>query len=387
MYAAICLVFSSNLWHADMSQSAMLRWLSRDLPEVLKCLRKIPCSVSLEGLDCELLPALQGFYLDPGKAEVISREWAHPFSDWLSDTLALKNFTLCEDTHPVQFSAEYSIPSKSVTRSLVKQRGEVAFYMLDKFTRFYSTDFSSVDMPVNKRMESDLSAMEYEGAVLMRMRSRLFEPILRAWYSYQARPSPEALAKLEAVIALKLRDADRRGIPVIFVPMDIESCVVGSHHGSEVFVNVIEMIMKAGFPLVTPTQAYHELRGQAVHTDLRPGRSTFKWEGSPLQGQLRKRWRDAVMNLIPTDVRATKIALMAAGSDGFVVERYQSEQSPASIPTLAMPIRIGGANHAAYLLQQYAISTYFRAEDLLKKIQLNRQELALLDLAENWLSV
>lgn len=396
MSAALCFVFSSNLMHADLSDSAadsvsyspMARWLSGDMESVLPCIDSIPCSLSIEGLDCELSPVLSEFRLDSGKAQVTSGEWAHVIpADWIDGDLLLKNFALGgNNTHPVQFVSEYSIPSQTVTRELVKQRGDVGFYLLDSWTRLYSMDYSSLEMPTSERLPDEVNSLEYEGAVLLRMRSELYDPILKAWYDYQANPDTRLLDELEKIIASALRYASRHGIPFVFVPIDIETCVIGSHHGDGIFQDVINMCQKADFPMVGPSEAYSELRAQARHTDLRPARSTPKWEGHFLQDLLRRRWLQADWSFNAQDPLSVKIQLMAGGSDGYVVMRYRCGVEKMSMKTSTTPISIGGDNTAAYLLQQYAISSGFRSEELLEKIQSNRQGLALLDLVGNWLS-
>ncbi|MCC7356213.1 MAG: hypothetical protein IT410_01185 [Candidatus Doudnabacteria bacterium] len=394
--SALCFVFSVNLMHADLSDSAadatsyspMVRWLSGDLEDVLSGAKGIKCSVSIEELDCQFVLPLQEFCLDSGDAEVIGREWAHVIpADWIPSDLVLKNFALGgENSHPVQFVSEYSIPSPTVIQELVKMRGETAFYLLDTWTRLYSMDYASLEMPTSEALSDEVNALEYEGAVLLRMRSELFDPILRAWYAYQAQPSDRLLGQLEKAIAAALRFADRSGVPFIFVPIDLEACVVGSHYGSQVFHDVINMCVNAGFPMVTPSEAYRELRIQARHTDLRPARSTPKWEGYFLQDVLKQRWLYASLDLDFKDPLVVKNCLMAGGSDGLVVMGYQSGKGKASAKTDTTPISIGGDNTAAYLLQQYAIACGFKAEELLEKIQSNRQSLALLDLVGVWLS-
>lgn len=387
---AVCLVFSENLLHADFPRQSLNRWLDTELARVLRALRKIPCSVSVEGFDSEICPDLARFIVDSGKAEVISQEYAHVFSGWLPSEIALHN--LSQSSHSVCFTAEYNPPKTEVLEALgAKSGGEQrAFFVLDNQSRMYSlADSPSLSLPLRYSLPENVNAMEHAGSLMLLMRYEYFRPVLSEWFSYQ-RSSGIPVACLIGEMERQLRKARSNNLPVVFIPIDIEACMIGSHRGAEIFEEIVEALLASGIPLIGPTEAFGILAPNAV-PGPRPDRSLKKWLGYGLQLQLLE---DLQATTLATNWKGLtpfeqKLLLLAWGSDAFAVLEYHSGTPRLVVQTEAEPLLIGGASEDSYAISRAALFYHqlgLSPKDSLKNYQEERGTSRLLDLVLSWVT-
>jgi hypothetical protein len=387
---AVCLVFSENLLHADFPRLSLNQWLEAELARVLRALREIPCSLSIEGFDAEISPDLSAFIANPGKAEVISQEYAHAFSSWLPNEMALSNVAL--GSHPVCFTAEYNPPKTEVLEALgAKSGGEQrAFFVLDNQSRMYSlADSPSLSLPLSYNLPENVNAIEHAGSLMLLMRYEYFRPVLSEWFSYQCF-SGIPVSCLVGEIEKQLRKARSNNVPVVFIPIDIEACMIGSHRGAEIFEEIVGALLASGIPLVGPTEALSLLAPNAV-PGPRPDRSLKKWLGYGLQLQLLEDLQAVTKatNWKALTAFEQKLLLLAWGSDAFAVLEYHSGTQRLTVQTEAEPLLIGGASEDSYAISRAAL--YYHQLGLspvesLKKYEEDRGTSRLLELVLSWMA-
>ena len=376
--SGICIVGSTNQGHAELNRVRTKRLLDGELLRIFKALAQIRCSVSVEGLDVELFAVISNFVKNPGMAEVISGEYVHAMPDIIHEAnpeLARLNLALGDEVvkHPVRFITEYCSYPEVLARQVVAINGPCACYMMDNATSIYSDNWEGAVPPPVSRLADDLSAVRNAGVTYLRMRSKYFTPILGQWFAFQRYRSAEGEKKKTAADVVnemekQLELAEHDGVPVVFMPLDLESCVIGSHHGAPVYEEIVAELLDRKLPLIGPKQAFEILLPLAVESE-RPQRAlvNMKWTGHNNQANLKKMVVDHGRKEIPHSRALQKLALMPFISDGFVVCKYAVDPRTKLDADLG-PLVFGGENYDILAVQMAALRYFTHGENFRGKM-------------------
>jgi len=401
-------VISTNAMHADHKPGNLEAWFNQGgFIRALTAVAGIPCSISIEGFDVELLPELANFMVQhKGPGEIISGEWSHLmpwFAEMADRRLVVSNFTnpAVYRDHPVTFVSEYSTLPPMVAKALVDSRqSRPAIYVVDTAVTPYST-FAEEDGPIKPLGQfaeyEGAQALVADGILHMRMYMDLAGIINGKFFAFQRlRNSQDAAKKTTAedvVVAMKkaVEEADKRNVPVLFWPMDLESCVIGSNYGPTVYEELCEAMSKSDLPLAGPRQAYAILNAQAVETDRLYREVNNKWAGYPNQEALRTSQAIMVHELSSAQLNKDerKLELLGIGSDAYVWRKHQNK----GVNRLTMETDTGdltwlGENEACHQITT-AVSKHFRKKDQVpftKSLRqyLSKQDDTLLQLTLAW---
>lgn len=340
-------VISSNSMHADHKPENLDMWFNRGgLVRALKAMASIPSSISIEGFDLELLPELNEFFVrHKGPGEIISGEYAHilpHFFVHIDPKLMASNFLdgLAMRKHPVTFVSEYSIPSSSILQAMKNEtKKQVGIYFVDSATAPYS-DFiesTSAMKPLSAYSEYEtVNAIQTKHALAMRMRMDLAGMINSKFFGYQRLRDAIGAKKVtvqDVITAIKtaLDDAAKRNIPFVFWPMDIESCVIGSRHGPQIYVDLAEALSKSGIPMCGPRYAFEQLSKKEYLDSNDPSilyrEMNNKWAGFSNQEVLRTAHAKLVESLRGKHLSSAemKLLLITLGSDPYVIRKHTNK--------------------------------------------------------------
>ncbi len=373
----LCLVLSTNIMgHGDLNRAGLRRLLDGDLLKIFKAVSRIPCSVSVEGIDMEIFAVVQNFVKNSGLAEVISGEYVHAMPDLIYEAnpqLALMNLKLGDFPvkHQVRFITEYCSYPEDIARQIVAANGPCACYLMDSATTIYSDNWEGEVVPPPVFFLADeVSAVQNAGVTYLRMRSKYFNPILAQWFAFQrycgvAGEKKKTADNVVDEMERQLEAAEHDGVPVIFVPIDIESCVIGSHHGASIYEEIISVLLKRKLPLVGPRKAFEILLPLAVDSE-RPHRAlvNMKWTGHSNQETLKWMVIEHGRNMT---IENGLLSLVPFISDGFVVCKYAIDAKTTLDADLGSLV-IGGENKDI-LAVQLAAMRHFQGENFTEKMK------------------
>ncbi len=400
-------VISSNAMHADHKPKNLGAWFKGGgLIRAISAMAQVPCSISVEGFDLELLPDFGDFVRKhKGPGEFINGEWSH-ILPWFfihaDGRMIVRNFTHHgpDFGHPVHFVSEYSSLPHSLAKALVdKTKQTPAIYTLDSATTVYS-DFAQNDGPLRPLAQfsqlEGVHAMLHDGIMHMRMYMDLAKIPSDKFLGFQRLRDAKGKNRVTArdvVDAMKtaVDAADKRRIPVVFWPMDIESCVIGSNYGPSVYEDLAEALQGSGLPLAGPRQAYELLLPMAQPSQALYREVNNKWGGFPNQEVLRTDQTIMVHELRDKQLSAfeRKLELLGIGSDAYVWRKFQNKDvKQITLPTDLGEITFCGENKACHLITQ-AVRRHFRPDDKRTFTEcleeyLVREEDALLRLTLEW---
>lgn len=369
----MCLVLSTNNAHAELTRARARRLLDGELLKVFKAISKIPCSVSVEGIDVELFSVVQYFVKNSGLAEVISGEFVHAMPDLVFEAnpeLARLNLTLGDAIvkHPVRFVTEYCSYPEKLARQVVAANGPCACYLIDNVTSIYSDNWGGEVPPPVSHLADDVSAVRNAGVTYLRMRSKYFSPILTQWFAFQRYRCAEGEKKKSAADVVnemenQLEAAEHDHAPVVFIPIDIESCVIGSHHGAVIYEEIVAELLDRKLPLIGPRKAFEILAPLAKETE-RPQRAlpNMKWTGHNKQAMLKRMVLALGWAKIPQSLVLRKLALMPFISDGFVVCKYAIDPR-VNLDADLGPLTFGGEYQDILTVQTAALCHFTRGEN------------------------
>ncbi len=387
----ICFVFSTNLFHGELSKDRFARFVKGGhLVRCLNALSQIPCSISIEGVDMELYPELAAFAQNPGKAEVIGGEYAHAFPNWLHTNdrkLANLNVGIGNGSdHPVRFIAEYNTYPQPLAQKIADSAKEMpAVYAVDTNTAIYSDNQSDGIVPALAQRFVELNgvhAIKNGGVLYLRTYSKYMTPIINeGWFGFQRWREGNAEAKktphnIVASIENQLKIAEADGVPVIFITIDVESCVIGSHHGAAIYEEAVSALVQSGLPLIGPREAYEVLKAVAIETE-RPHRvlDRNKWLGHDNQLTMYNTLQEVVSRLCdikPYTGRSAeldrKLELIAGGSDGFVVYKYRIDDK-IKLSADHGELLFGGENFDSLMIQNAIMQYFLKQEPLMPQLQ------------------
>lgn len=373
----LCLVFSTNVMgHGDLNRAGLRKLLDGDLLRIFKAISRIPCSVSVEGIDMEIFAVVQNFVKNSGLAEVISGEYVHAMPDLIYEAnpgLALMNLKLGDllVKHPVRFVTEYCTYPEDIARQIVAVNGPCACYLMDSATTIYSDNWvGEVAPPPVSFLTDEVSAVQNAGVTYLRMRSKYFSPILAQWFAFQRycgsmgekkKTASDVVNEMEKQLAAVEHD----NVPVIFVPVDVESCVIGSHHGASIYEEIVSVLLKRKLPLIGPRKAFEILSPLAKEAE-RPHRAlvNMKWIGHDNQATFKKM---VVEHGRTMTIQNGLLALVPFISDGFVVCKYAVDPRTTLDADLGSLV-IGGENKDI-LSVQIAAMRHFQGENFTEKMK------------------
>ena len=152
------------------------------------------------------------------------------------------------------------------------------------------------------------------------------------------------------------------------MPLDLELCVIGSHHGAPVYEEIVAELLDRKLPLIGPKQAFEILLPLAVESE-RPQRAlvNMKWIGHNNQANLKKMVVDHGRKEIPHSRALQKLALMPFISDGFVVCKYAVDPRTKLDADLG-PLVFGGENYDILAVQMAALRYFTHGENFRGKM-------------------
>jgi len=378
--SGICIVGSTNQGHAELNRVRTKRLLDGELLRIFKALAQIRCSVSVEGLDVELFAVISNFVKNPGMAEVISGEYVHAMPDIIHEAnpeLARLNLALGDEVvkHPVRFITEYCSYPEVLARQVVATNGPCACYMLDGDVSLYSDDWQGETIPPRVSfLPEDVSAVKNCGVCYLRMRSKYFQPIVNQWQAFQRYRAAEGDKRKTAKevvdeVEYQLVAAEHDNVPVIFIPMDVESCVIGSHHGAIIFEEIVDELLRRQIPLIGPKAAFDMLEPLAIaadrpHNDV-PNMKYFRHDN---QLEFKRLLTDfARLVGVPENPALRKLALVSFGSDGLVVCKF-AVTARTTLDADLGPLVFGGEYQDILAVQVAALRHFTRGEDFREKM-------------------
>jgi hypothetical protein len=295
----------------------------------------------------------------------------------------------------IHFISEYATWQPTLAKQLVSKLGyRPAAYMLDSHTEVYSDYVPPSKKPELKKEIKDLGsgvvAIESNGVYYLRIFLELLDEINKAFFTFQRfRDGRKERGSAKAVVAAMQSALVKAQAftPVLFWPMDLESCFIGSHHGAVIYEELVTEMLRTNIPLCGPNEAYDLLTPKATPSPTPHRRMSDKWEGVHSQRTLRDEIQIMLtLGRTKNSVRESKLKLLGAYSDGFVVKKFQHTPR-VTLDADKGPLTFGGEHVDIVRVQEAALDHFMYGKpfgDTISQLAHKHQDSVVLQRVRDW---